>query len=192
MSRLRTAAIALGVVSFFGIGLWQTCFQVTNEFGPVGADKAGRQIMIQSLHAYLDRTNDSVASGWAVDVESEFLRVPLVVRLLQEPMRTTLRLSYRVLDRSQSVDSTLGQRFLSSPAAEITSLYRGPVSMRENLDVSPDTVVGRLASLGVGSVAQLLAAFGFRRFQLVVDGTIVFQDTLPTIGRGNSQLAGAP
>lgn len=189
-SSFRTALIAAGVVLFFAYGCWDAFLRTTNEIGPVGADKAGRQILLQTLDDYFRRGNDSTTTGYALDVTSEFDRVPLPIRFLKEPMRTTFVLRYRVKQVGRAVDSTFADRLLAAPSDILVNEYRGPVSMTRERDVPPDTLRARLRRLGVESVGQFLAAFGFRKLEVEVDGSKVIERNLPAVGKGNSKWSG--
>jgi hypothetical protein len=189
MHRLKSISVTLIVPAVLVLGLWKSCFQVTNEIGPIGADKTGRQIFLQSLDAYCDRAHNSSATEWTVQVDSDFFSIPIWRRLFQEPMRTTFRLSYHI-KTSQQPDPSLTKRFLGEPADDFTNLFQGPTHLREDWEVQPKEMRSMLQELHVTSVAELLAAYGFRRCEVFIDGKLVSQETLPTIGRGNVRWIG--
>lgn len=182
--------IAAGFVAFLGLGFWNACVRVTNEIGPIGADKDGRQILLQSLDAYLASGADSTADGYVLRVTSEFHDRSLITRALQEPMRTTFRLEYRIKDRSRSIDVEFAEDFLAMPVQEFLAMYRGPVSLRADWEVPPDSLLSTLMEHGAQSVAELLRAFGFTQFIVVVDGDTVFNRSLPAVGRDNVKWVG--
>ena len=183
--------VPLFLLAFFALGVWQACFQVTNEIGPVGMDKVGRQVFLQSFDAYAHRSIDSTSAGYSLAIGSEFSTVPLWRRLFQEPQRTTFRMSYHLLDTTRTLDSAIGTRFLESSADELMAQYQGPVTLQKDFDVPADSVMAHLHSLHVQTVRELLSAYGFRHFELLVDGRTLVADSLPIIGRNNAKWIGS-
>lgn len=150
--KLRNGVIAVAFAVFLAVGFWQTCFQVTNEIGPLGADKDRRQVLIQSLDAYF--------AGWTDSWQ----------RMFQEPMRTTFKLSYRLTDPSREPDSLLVDRILHSRASEFLDLYRGPASLQRDWQVPVEKLRARADSLKVKTFGELLDAYGFRTFRIDLEG----------------------
>jgi len=189
MNRLKSATPVLVLALILSWGFWSTCFRVTNEIGPLGSDKSGRQILLQTLDTYFDRSIDSATAGYAIDVDSEFHHTAFLWRMLQEPMRTTFSISYRVKDMSE-FDSTVVERFLSAPASAFIDLYKEPASLRDDIEIPVDSLRSRLRELNVNTVADFLAAYGFRVFEASVNGRVLGQRPLPQIGRANVKWVG--
>lgn len=175
---------AIGVLAVIAIGL-HSCFRVTNEIGPIGADKAGRQIFLQSLQYYFGTPLGlTVTSEWS---DSTFLG-----RLfIQEPMRTTIRF---VAPDSVQSDAGAPSQFLNTPFRDFFNQFKPPpnasISLRENDSILLPEFYKRLDSLGASSVADMLAAMGFRRFEVYRGERLVTERELPTIGRANIKWAG--
>ena len=165
------------------------CFRVNNEIGPIGADKVGRQVLLQSLDHYFDHSIDSTKAGYSIDVESEFSRTPFMIRLAQEPMRTTFLLSYRVKDTSM-VDSAFAERLLKADATDFLDLFQGPATIQDDIDIPADSLRSRMAKLSVVTFADFLAAYGFLHFEASVNGRSIVSRDLPQIGRANIKWIG--
>lgn len=188
---MRNFLIAAVVVLVLGYACWDGFLRTTNEIGPIGADKVGRQILLQDFDTYFGQRVDSTTSGYAVNVTSEFGIVPFPIRLLQEPMRTTFLLQYRKRWADLTIDTSFADRLLAMPSDSILKEYRDSVSMRRDWRISPDTLRARLAALGVTTFGQFLAAFGFRKLEADVDGAMFIVRSLPAVGKGNSKWMGS-
>ena len=152
---------------------------VSNEVGPVGMDTDGRQIFLQTLeHRFRD-------SG--VRVTSEWDDSNILQRFAQEPMRTTFRLigpGEADADASRRAEESLALRF-DEITVEITE-----ISMGSDRKMSGRDFEKRLRELGVVTVADMLGAMGFRRYELFAGSKLVFARDLPVIGRGNVKHVG--
>ena len=190
MQRLKSIAIACLGLGFLAFAFWFALLRVTNEIGPIGADKDGRQILIQSLDAMFKSLPPD--TPFRLSVESEFHDVPLPMRLLQEPMRTTLKLSYKMGPKANgSPDANLfRQRFLTGSAADFVGALNGPTNVRRDDTLSPAELKAALADLKVNTMAQFFAAFGFRRVQVLFDGAVVLDEPLPELSRHNITVLG--
>lgn len=188
MKRLQTFALAASFGAYMLYGVWFMFFRVTNEIGPVGADKLGRSVYLYSLNEYFSRF-DSSRTGYSVRIGSAPESKWIVVRMVKRSMKTTFRMSYRIGDTVE-IDSTFVERLLDSDADEFLSLYRGPAEIRENVEIPPDALRARMSRLKVATFADFLAAFGFRRFEVLVNGTPFMSKDLPQVGRGNIKWIG--
>jgi len=189
MKSIKSFVVIFLVTVFFLSGFWSMCFRVDNEIGPIGADKVGRQVLLQSLDHYFDHAVDSVQAGYSIDIESEFNRTPFLIRLAQEPMRTTFLLSYRVKETSM-IDSMFAERLLNANAADFIDLFQGPATIQDEIEIPADSLRGRMAKLNVVTFADFLSAFGFRHFAANVNGKPIIARELPEIGRANIKWVG--
>ena len=188
MKRLQAFALIAAFGAYMLYAAWATFFRVTNEIGPVGADKVGRQVYLQSLDQYFSGI-DSSSTGYAVDVGSEPVSKWIVIRMVKESMFTTFRMSYRITD-TKLIDSTFAEQLLHSSADEFLNLYRGPATLRDDVDIPSDSLRARMSTLKVASFADFLAAFGFRRFEVFINGRPFVSTDLPQLSRRNSQWIG--
>lgn len=154
---------SLAVLLFFGLLFWRGCWVTTNEIGYLGADKSGRQILIQSL--------DAVAQP-QLRIDSDFLDHPLVLRLLREPMRTTLRFDYRRAEAPQREEVVA---YLSQPAEVFLSSAKGDISLREDWSVSPAKLREFATKEGAQTVEDIYGGFGFKRLQVYHQGRPLFE-----------------
>lgn len=177
---------AVAFLLFIVIGIHSTYFRVTNEIGPIGADKAGRQIFLQTLQYYLgDPLGVTLTSEWS---DSTFLG-----RLLfQEPMRTTIR--FVSSETLAQVDPEAPRQFLNASFREFFGQFKPPaeasISLRENDSIPLSEFYGKLDALGASSVADMLAAMGFRRFEVYHGERLLAASDLPTVGRANVKWVG--
>lgn len=162
--KIKTALIAVGVVAFFGIGIYQMFFRVTDEIGFLGGGKVGRQVFIQTL--------DHI-TGDAISVESEFYDHSFLSRMiLGEPVRTTLRLDFH--DNGLFTPTEEGARqFLDQPHRDITDQYEGAITMQEDFELKSSRLREMMQEKGVVTVEDFLTGLGFRYFEVFVDGTLV-------------------
>lgn len=190
MSKKLGAAPAAGAAAFLllvGFSLYHSCFRVTNEIGPIGADKAGRQIFLQSLQHYMGKPlGYTVTSEWS---DSSFL-----VRLLvQEPMRTTIRF---VLPKDGGEpDSRPFIELLEAPYPRFFALFNSPpdaeIWLREEHSVPLANFYERLDDIGASTVEDMFASLGFRRFEVYYDGRALLQRDLRQVHRANVKWVGA-
>ena len=173
-------------MAFLGFGTYGACFKVTNEIGPVGADKSGRQIFIQTIDKLYGRP-------LGMTVTSEWADTNLVQRLIVgEPMRTTFRF---VVDSSLSAPSVeYGQQFLASSFRSFFAQFNPPpnatLSLRDDRKIPLSDFIGRLDQMNAASVEDMLAALGFRRFDIVFRAKTVFMADLKEISRPNAKWVG--
>lgn len=189
MKSVKSFVVILLVTAFVLSGFWSMCFRVNNEIGPIGADKVGRQVLLQSLDHYFDSTIDSVQVGYSIDFESEFSQTPFLIRLAQEPMRTKFLLSYRVKDTSM-IDSMFAERLLNANATDFIDLFQGHATIQDKIEIPSDSLRSRMEKLNVVTFADFLAAFGFRHFGANVNGKQIVRRELPKIGLGNIKWVG--
>jgi hypothetical protein len=102
-AKAQTAGGLLLVVFLVVWGAYCSVVRVTNEIGPVGMDTTGRRIWIQSLEAYLADDQVRVTSEWA--------DTNIVGRIIQEPMRTTMRFISEDPAAEADADAILAQPF---------------------------------------------------------------------------------
>lgn len=188
----KQTAVAIFTVAFLAIGVWDFFFQIDNELGPAGADKVGRQVLIQTLSHYL--SEDSIGrpeNGYTMfDVGSERTDRPLISRLFQEPMRTTFRLFADPLLAQEEPRGEFAQHFLNQPYHKLHSLFAGPITIRDDFEVSPEDLDQRMRQLGVKTTEDYLSAWEFRRFELYRYDDLVAAHDLREIGQGNRRRGG--
>lgn len=157
----------LGVAAFLAIiiySFYSAFFKTSNEVGFLGMDKVGRQVFVQSLDAFLDPN---------VNADSDFFDHNVLSRLLiQEPMRTTLKLDIRdeneFIASPESVDS-----FLAGPASEFVDMYKSKITMQENYEVTPDELRKSMKEKGAQTIGDLLSGFGFKRLEVYSRGVLI-------------------
>lgn len=180
---LASAAVLLVIAASF----YHACFKVTNEIGPIGADKAGRQIFLQSLQHYMgEPLGLNITSEWA---DSSFLG-RLVI---QEPMRTTIR--FEVASTRDAPDPKTFVEFLELPYPRFFAEFNPPpdasISLREDHEILLADFYHRLDELGVATVGEMFACLGFRRFELYHGQRAVLQSDLPQVHRPNVKWVGS-
>jgi hypothetical protein len=174
-AKAQTAGGLLFVLFLVVSGAYCSVVRVTNEIGPVGMDTSGRQILIQSLEAYL--ADDQVR------VTSEWEDTNIVGRMIQEPMRTTMRFISEDPAAKADADGILAQPFTAFTGGMTE------ISMSRDRTLSRDEFDLRLRDLNVRTVGEMLAAMGFRRYE-VWFGTSKISVELPQIGNGNTRFVG--
>ena len=164
----------LSVLVFVGASVYSQFIRTANEVGPVGMDTDGRGILLQSLTTPVNQ------------VGSEWEDSNLIQRLIiQEPMRTT----FRIRSNQVSIGSPEIQRGLDAPFDIFPDTTEGIwLTKADKVPISEFNL--RLKQLGVRSVAELLAAMGFRRYEIYESSVIVFETVLPVVGAGNTRIAG--
>ncbi len=176
----QTAVGCLLLLAFLVASGYCQFVRTADEIGPAGVNTDGRQIWIEMIQ--------SSAGSPPVTVTSEWEDSNLLVRLLvQEPMRTTLR--FRTEESVTGVD-TSARRSLDQNASAVTDGLGDRVPLRKDETESRADFVARLSKLGVRTVADLLGALGFRRYEVYSGGQLVFATDLPRIGQGNVKIAG--
>lgn len=153
--------------------------RVVNEVGPVGMDVAGRQIFLQTLETAL---RDS-----GVRVTSEWDDTNVLGRLVQEPMRTTIRL-IGPADRTDGIAENAAA-LLRQPHGNLTRELQ-TIWISENYKVTGQEFATMLAREGVQTLGDALAAMGFRRYEYFAATRLVFAADLPSISRGNIKHVG--
>lgn len=182
VSAVGTAAVLL----IIGLSVYHSCFRVTNEIGPIGADKAGRQIFLQSLQHYM-------GEPLGFTVTSEWSDLPLLKRLLvQEPMRTTIRFVF-----SKGADQPDPRPFaelLEAPYPRFFALFNSSpdaeIWLREEHSVPLADFSERLDELGAFTVEDMFASLGFRRFEVYHGGRALLMRDLPEVHRANVKWVG--
>jgi len=189
MSQASKGVPAVGAAGFLliiGLSFYHSCFRVTNEIGPIGADKAGRQIFLQSLQHYM-------GEPLGYSVTSECSDSSFLVRLLvQEPMRTTIRFVFPK-DADQP-DPRPFIELLDAPYPRFFALFNSPpdaeIWLREEHSVPLADFYDRLDELGASTVEDMFASMGFRRFEVYYDGRALLQRDLPEVNRANVKWVG--
>jgi len=158
--KLKDFLIGAGIIIFIGYSFYSTIFKTTNEIGFIGADKTGRQILIQTLDAYLepDIKVDSDSSDYS------FLSRAVV----QEPMRTTIR--FDVQNGQDKISISNAENFLSQPNDEFIAMFKEKIFIRDNGGITPDELRRRLSEKNASTMEGFLAGFGFKKFQIYKEG----------------------
>ena len=121
-------------------------------------------------------------------ITSEWEDSNVVTRLLiQEPMRTTLRFRST---RAPSELSVNAETTLNQPVATLTADLGSTMWLRKDVSETREVFVSHLNDLGVRTLADLLAAMGFRRYEVYGAGQLIFATDLPKIGNGNVRIGG--
>lgn len=174
----------LGVVllTLIAWGVWGAFFKVTNEIGPLGADKVGRQIMIQSLDHHFQKANQDIS------VDSDFFDHNILSRLIQEPMRTTFR--FTIGPKANDLTIQLAREWLEQPYNLFLREYTGRVTLQDSLEMTPPEIDGKLRELGTETMGDYLSAWGFRIFEVYQGERLVLATKLKIIGRPNIKHIG--
>ncbi len=182
VTAIRNAGIIGVVLIWLGVGCWHLV-RTTNEIGPLGTDKVGRQVFIQTWDPQFQR----MLAG--VRVTSEWEDTTFLWRfVVQEPMRTTLRF---VLAADQPAPEPQASRmFLDRPYQMFLDRYAGPVQIQQDSTRSPAEIDERLRELGARTNEDFFAAMGFRRFEVYHGSALVVGYDLKEIGRPNVKHAG--
>jgi hypothetical protein len=177
-SRAQFAIGCLIAVFVFAVPVYFQFIRVANEIGPVGMDVDGRKILLQTL-------SDGSANGSRATSEWEDSNV-LVRLIVQEPMRTTFRLR---LPENAGTTREDHKSALGGPFTPFDSSTEG-IFMTANTKIDGAELNKRLSDLQVGTLAELLAAFGFRRYEVYQGTGLLFAADLPKVGEGNTRIAG--
>jgi hypothetical protein len=168
-AQLQHWGIALGMILFLGFGFYHMFIAHSNEIGFLGMDKVGRQVFVQTLDSYLHPN---------VDVESEFHDVPLPLRLLQEPLRTTIK--FDIQDEHEFEATALGvEMFLNQPASAIVDEYKDKITMQEDWGITPTDLRKYMKEKDVQTIGDLLSGYGFERFEMYSRGNLIKAISLP-------------
>ncbi|MEW6737425.1 MAG: hypothetical protein AB1489_39455 [Acidobacteriota bacterium] len=166
---LRNWLIGLGVLAFLGVGFYQMFFAHSNEVGFLGMDKVGRQVFIQSLDEYMHPN---------ADVDSEFHDIPLPLRIISEPLRTTIKFNIQDEREFQATEQGV-KMFLNQPANVIVDKYRGKVTMQDAWEIEPSELKKLMAEKKVETVSDLLSGFGFEKFEMYSRDKLIKSVELP-------------
>lgn len=179
-SRLQSVLGCVSVLAFVLAGGYCNFVRTADEIGPAGVDTDGRQIWIDSLASGIDDATLTITSEWE---DSNILSRLLI----QEPMRTTLRFksTHAVSEVDLHADTTLSQ-----PATSFIDAFGERIWLRRDVSETRDEFVSRLTELGVRTEADVLAAMGFRRYEVYAAGEVIFATDLPKVGDGNVKIAG--
>jgi hypothetical protein len=182
----RVSDIAQSVLGCFGLltlvaaSAYCQFVRIADEIGPAGVNTDGRQIWIQDLQGAARNSGLSVTSEW--DDSNLLSRL-----LIQEPMRTTLR--FKTTDVIDGLATSASQS-LDQPASSATDGLGDRIPLRKDDTETRAAFVARLNELHVQTVADLLAALGFRRYEVYSVGQLIYWRDLPKIGQGNIRVAG--
>ncbi|MFH1255549.1 MAG: hypothetical protein V1667_03735 [bacterium] len=151
---------------FIAVGFYQSFIRDSNEIGFLGADKDGRQVLIQTLDEQLKPS---------VRVNSDFFQHSFLYRLLiQEPMRTTIIFDLKNLQNENQNFNLEG--FLNQPHDDFIKNFRDKIFMQERYSVSPDDLKKQLNEKGAKTMEDLLAGFGFKKIQIIENGQITIRE----------------
>lgn len=152
--------IGISILMIFVYSFYYVIFRTTNEIGWLGADKNGRQILIQTL----DKSSKEVG----INVDSDFYSHPIWERMIiGEPMRTVIR--YDVKNPNE-VNRFAIQDHLSQPYTSFTDNISGEISIRSDSSISKEYIIERLNENGARTMEDLYAGFGFKRIELYSNG----------------------
>lgn len=162
---LAGAILLVGYLSYWFF------LRTTNEYGWIGADKYGRQVLVQTLNDY---TEDE-----GVRVESDFTDHPIWERILiGEPMRTVMK---------YEVDKASGsglKKHLAQPYQSFTDHYTDTITLRENHAVPKKELIKLLDDHKAKTLEDFYAGFGFERIELYVNGKL--SDSVNLKGAANT------
>ncbi len=158
--KLKNWLIGAGVLLFIGFSIYYTFIRTTNEIGWLGADKVGRQVLIQTL--------DESAKSSGIRVTSDFNSHPIWERMIVgEPMRTVIR--YEV--QSSEGSNRFGlQEHLELPHESITDQFQGKVTLQDDYEPTKDELVESLKKHDAKTMEDFYAGFGFKRIELYTNG----------------------
>lgn len=151
----RNWLYAIGIIVFI-IYTPYYMFRTTNEVGFLGADKNGRQVLIQTLDAELKPN---------VRVDSDFHDRNIFLRfLIGEPLRTTLRFDYQI-NPLEEMDVKSLKAYLDRPYQELTANFTGQIFMQNGYEISREELEESLKKNNAETLEDLYAGFGFKRFE---------------------------
>ncbi|MCX6745384.1 MAG: hypothetical protein NTX82_07770 [Candidatus Parcubacteria bacterium] len=176
--KLKNILIGLGVVFLIGYLVYYSLVRTTNEIGFLGADKSGRQVLIQTLDDYLKPD---------VKVDSDFYDHSFLSRMLiQEPMRTTIR--FDIQNPQNKIFFSSAESFLSQSNDEFVKNFKEKIFMQEGYEITPRELQKRLEDKEAKTMEDFLAGFGFNKFQMYEKGKYV--STFEIKGTRNVYWAG--
>ena len=165
--------------------VFKSCFGKTDEFGILGMDKNGRQVMLQTL-------NTSAPAD--MRYTSEWEDTIFIQRLWQEPMRTTFRVVMTTSPENESLlmnSMALGNtelfkntaQYLDSPFELFLQEYNHTIMLQEELDMPIDEFKNHCREKGVSSIRSLLGGLGFKHYQIFINKTEMFGFDLPATNK---------
>lgn len=176
--KFKNILIGICVAIFISYSIYYSIIRTTNEIGFIGADKAGRQVLIQTLDNYLKPD---------VRVDSDFNDHSFLERMLiQEPMRTTLR--FDIQNNQNKINLSSAENFLSQPYGSFLSNFKDKIFLKEGYEVSPEEFDKNLKDKGAKTMEDFLAGFGFKKLQIYEKGKHVL--TVEINGNKNVYWAG--
>lgn len=181
--KIKNLLAIVGVVLFIAYSIYAVLLRQTNEIGPIGFDKVGRQIFLQTLEAENKDAGLRVTSEWEDTTFMERM-------FIKAPMRTTMRF---ILDKPAGPYGvhTL-QTFLDAPW-QTYFMGMGPkteVFFQEEVRLSLADLYTALGKVGAKTNKDMLAAMGFRRYEIYQGTALVTRHELKSIGRGNMKIMG--
>ena len=158
-------------------------FIVVNEIGYLGMDTSGRQVFIQTLD---DVMGDDIAivDGNATDKN-------LVERLMfGVSMRTTLRVILDDEASSSSNYNSLYRKSLDSPIKLLVDEFddRYQIMMQDGYSITGKDLKFFTERYKIKTFEDLLVAFGFKKFEVVLNGNMVAEFILNN--KGNTIVNG--
>jgi len=166
-----------GVISivFFISIIWYTFFRTTNVIGELGADKVGRQVTIQTLDNLFSTTNIRVTSEWE---ETNFIE-----RLIQEPMRTTLRYEFSSSKAQLKEENLVSgiKDFLNKPYNDFLNGFK-EITITDDVKASPKEIDEYLKNNGGKTMEDYFSGLGFNKVEVYLDGKKVTSINLKQFG----------
>lgn len=182
-SQIKNLLVILAVVLFIAYSIYAVLLRQTNEIGPIGVDKDGRQIFLQTL--------DAVNKDNGLRVTSEWESTTFLERMfIKEPMRTTIRF---VMRGSTDISDVLVSRaYLDMPWSNYFrgAPPEGKMHLREDVEVLLPEFYMALEKLGAKTNEDMFAAMGFRHYEVYRGDALVALYDLDNIGRGNVKHMG--
>lgn len=163
----RAYALLQVILLFAGIGsivvffFYRGWIATTNEFGYLGFDKAGRQIFIQTLDN---------SSRPEILVTSEYYDRPFLLRLYQEPMRTTLRFDIQIDELKEIPTEVSVREELSAPCDGLISMFSSNIANAEDSYISVQDLKKYLDKYDVKTLEDFYDGLGFNKFEIYHKG----------------------
>ena len=177
-NKLKNYLIGLTILLFIGYSFYWSFFRTTNEIGFLGADKSGRQVLIQTLDSYYSPD---------VRVDSDFFDYTFISRIMiQEPMRTTIRFDIQNEKNTASLSSV--ENFLTQPYNGFIDNFKEKIFMQDGYEITPEELKESLSEKNVKTMEDFLAGFGFKKFQIYEKG--IHKLTVEIKGNKNVYWAG--
>jgi len=184
-NKLKSQLISTLITCFIVAFIFKSCFGKTDEYGILGMDKDGRQIMLQTLNA---------SSSTGVQYTSEWDDTIFIQRLWQEPMRTTFRVVMTATPEQEAMAVTsmaLGNlepyrytdKYLDSSFETFLSDYGPSVVLQSDLEMTRDEFRQQCRDSGINTVRDLLGGLGFRQYQYYINNSMLFYFDLPATNR---------